>query len=68
MKVSAHIREHSKARVSLDGVEMSRLCVGADDKAGWIDLLARNENGQIMLDSGVSPLIERRYGAVTIEL
>jgi hypothetical protein len=36
---------HGKVRVYLDGVDVSRNCVTADDRYGWVVLLNRDDNG-----------------------
>ena len=68
MIVSANTPEGRMAHAFLDGVDVSHLCVMADDEAGWVDLLVKDENGKIQIDGWHDPIIKRHTGTVVIKL
>jgi hypothetical protein len=60
--------DSAKARVFLDGVDVTRLCVqAADDRRGYIEVFSTNAQGGKFLDhTGLSLARERRYGRVRV--
>jgi hypothetical protein len=51
------------AHVYLDGVDVSQDCRTLDDRAGWVELLERNEHGRPFLRDGQLATV-RRAGRV----
>jgi len=57
-----------RARVWLDGVEITDRCQVADDDAGVVVLLLRRADGALELDGSGDPARVERYGRVRIEV
>lgn len=70
LDVDAH-RRHEAAtgehlRVYLDGVDVTNDCTEADDRDGWVRLLARDENGRLTFGFD-APMTVIRTGTVLIK-
>ena len=67
MRVSAITLKGRMAHAFLDGVDVSHLCVAADDDEGWVDLLVTDDNGRPVVDWH-NPAVKRHTGSVVIEI
>ena len=68
MRIAARTLEGRWAHAFLDGVDVSNLCVEADDDEGWVDLLVKSMDGRYKIDGWGEPIIKRHTGKVVIEL
>ena len=68
MRIHASDPVGRHARAFLDNVEVSDLCVQADDVEGWVDLLTRDKEGKIVPTLDGDALIKRSHGIVKITL
>ena len=64
MTVDVRIPSQAQARVWLNGTEVTRWCVYADDQAGKVELWKHSENGAILAPGE----LEAYFGDVLIQL
>lgn len=58
----------ARARVWLDGEEVTHKCQAADDDAGYVLLLVRDRDNHIVRNEAGAPERVERYGRVSIIL
>ncbi len=68
MRIHADSLEGRKAQALLDGFDVSDLCVEADDQQGWVELIEKDEKGQIRVGFDGEPLVKQHFGDVVINL
>ena len=68
MRVSADSPEGRMAQAFLDGVDVSKECITADDEQGWVELLVRDKKGRIKIGYDSEPLVRQHFGTVVIKL
>jgi hypothetical protein len=66
VRVNAKYQGGKGYRVFMDGQDVTNRCVEVDDKEGWAECLVFEDNGNVMVNPGGSPVHVMLTGNVEI--